>query len=46
MFTIQAIKPGPKRKNQDGSKDQRQRVTPANKPKHRKLKVHEHEKGD
>ena len=40
------IKPGPKRKNDDGTPDKRQRVTPEKQDKHRELKPHEHEKGD
>lgn len=46
MKTIEAIKPGPKRKNEDGTPDRRQRVTPETKPKHPKLNEHEHKKGD
>lgn len=46
MITIEAIKPGPKRKNENGKPDKRQRVNPDNKPKHPKLKPHDHEKGD
>ncbi len=46
METITAnIKPGPKRKKEDGTDDERQRVNPDNQPKHPKLKPHEHEKG-
>lgn len=40
------IKPGRKRKNNDGSPDKRQRVRPENQKKHPKLKPHDHEKGD
>ncbi|GGB10951.1 hypothetical protein AB4341_12115 [Vibrio breoganii] len=40
------IKPGPKRKNEDGTPDKRQRVRPETKKKHPKLKEHNHEKGD
>ncbi len=40
------IKTGPKRTNQDGTPDKRQRVTEENKKKHPKLKEHKHEKGD
>ncbi|WP_269413197.1 hypothetical protein [Vibrio sp. ZOR0018] len=40
------IKTGPKRKNEDGAPDKRQRVTEENKKKHPKLKEHKHEKGD
>lgn len=46
MNTIQAIKPGPKPKKEDGTKDRRRRVTPETKPKHPKLKPHKHKKGD
>ncbi|TBT37314.1 hypothetical protein D5E81_24885 [Vibrio parahaemolyticus] len=38
------IKTGPKRTNQDGTPDKRQRVTEENKKKHPKLKEHKHEK--
>ncbi|HGS4550875.1 TPA: hypothetical protein ACMDOQ_003580 [Vibrio cholerae] len=40
------IKTGPKRKNENGTPDKRQRVTEENKKKHPKLKEHKHEKGD
>jgi len=41
------IKPGPKPiAKSTGKEDKRQRVTPENKPKHKTLKTHEHEKGD
>lgn len=43
---IEAIKPGPKPKTEKGKTDKRQRVTPENKPKHKTLKTHKHEKGD
>jgi hypothetical protein len=43
---IEAIKPGPKPKKEDGSLDKRRRVTPELKPKYRPLKKHKHEKGD
>ena len=46
MFTIEAIKPGPKPKKPDGTPDRRRRVTPPNKPKHPGLKPHKHEPGD
>lgn len=45
MMTIEAIKPGPKPKKEDGT-DRRRRVAPPNKPKYPKLKPHEHEPGD
>ena len=35
---IEAIKPRPKPKKEDGTPDKRRRVTPDNKPKHLKLK--------
>lgn len=34
MIPIEAIKPGPKPKKEDGSDDKRRRVNPENKPKH------------
>lgn len=41
------IKPGPKPKAKStGKDDRRQRVTPENKPNHKPLKVHKHEKND
>lgn len=40
------IKTGPKRKKEDGTPDERQRVRPENQEKHPKLKPHKHEKGD
>jgi hypothetical protein len=46
MIEIKAIKPGPKRKNENGKPDRRQRVNPENKPKHKKLKIHKHKPGD
>lgn len=39
---IQAIKPGPKPKKDDGSDDRRRRVDPPNKDKHPTLKPHKH----
>ncbi|MGY8872791.1 MAG: hypothetical protein ACKVJE_20355 [Pseudomonadales bacterium] len=41
-----SIKPGPKRKKENGERDKRQRVTPENKPKHPPLKEHKHKKGE
>lgn len=39
------IKPGPKPKAKSTEKtDQRRRVTPENKPKHKDLKTHHHKK--
>lgn len=46
METIQAIKPGPKPNTDDGSIDQRRRVTPDNRPKYPDLKPHKHHPGD
>ena len=46
METIQAIKPGPKPKREDGRDDERRRVTPDYKPKHPDLKPHKHRPGD
>ncbi|WP_413488146.1 hypothetical protein [Shewanella baltica] len=40
------IKPGPKRTNEDGTPDKRQRVTEGKKKKHSGLKPHKHKKGD
>ena len=46
MNTLQAIKPGPKPRKEDGSPDKRRRVAPATKPKHPDLKPHKHKPGD
>lgn len=46
MKTIQAIKPGPKPKKEDGTPDKRRRVNPVTKPKHPGLKPHKHKPGD
>ena len=46
MMTIEAIKPGPKPKKDDGSLDKRRRVNPPNKKKYPGLKPHEHKSGD
>jgi hypothetical protein len=46
MEEIQAIKPGPKPKKEDGSDDKRRRVTPETKPKHPSLKPHKHQPKD
>ncbi|MGL6349078.1 MAG: hypothetical protein ACRC2U_04345 [Aeromonas sp.] len=43
---MMGIKPGPKRKNEDGSPDKRQRVTPEKKKEHPALKPHKHKSGD
>jgi len=42
MENIQAIKPGPKPKKDDGSLDERRRVTPEKKEVYRPLKPHKH----
>lgn len=46
MEYIQAIKPGPKPKKDDGTDDRRQRVDPVTKPKHPDLKPHIHKPGE
>jgi len=46
MNTMEAIKPGPKRDNQDGTPDKRQRVDPPAAPKHPALKPHIHKPGE
>lgn len=46
MNTLQAIKPGPKPKKEDGTPDKRRRVTRKNKPGHPGLKEHDHKPGD
>ena len=46
MKPIQAIKPGPKPKTDDGSNDHRRRVDPDNRPKYPDLKPHKHHPGD
>jgi len=40
MEKIQAIKPGPKPRKEDGSDDRRRRVDPPNQPKYPDLKPH------
>jgi hypothetical protein len=40
-----SIKPGPKRTNEDGTPDKRQRVTPEKQKDHPDLKPHKHKKG-
>jgi len=40
MGKIEAIKPGPKPKKEDGSDDRRRRVDPPTEPKHPALKPH------
>lgn len=46
MNIIGGIKPGPKPNKQDGTPDERRRVTPESQPKHPDLKPHKHHKGD
>jgi hypothetical protein len=46
MEKIQAIKPGPKPKKEDGSLDERRRVTPEKKEDYPSLKPHEHKPKD
>lgn len=46
MDTLNEIKPGPKPKTDDGSNDQRRRVTPDNWPKYPDLKPHKHKSRD
>jgi hypothetical protein len=40
------IKLGPKRKNEDGTPDKRQRIAEEKKKVHQNLKPHRHSKGD
>lgn len=40
------IKPVPKRKNEDGTPDKRQRVRPENQKEHPDLNPHKHKKGE
>jgi hypothetical protein len=40
MEKIQAIKPGPKPKTEEGKDDKRRRVDPPTRPKHPTLKPH------
>ena len=46
MMIIEAIKPGPKPKKDDGSLDRRRRVSPDKKKAYPPLKKHKHKKGD
>ena len=46
MTHIQAIKPGPKPKKEDGDLDRRRRVTPEKKPDYPPLKPHIHKPGE
>lgn len=46
MNKLQAIKPGPKPKKEDGTPDKRPRVNPLNKEKHPALKPHKHKPKD
>ena len=41
-----SIKPGPKRTNDDGTPDKRQRVTPEKQKEYPDLKPHKHKKGE
>jgi hypothetical protein len=43
---IEAIKPGPKPKREDGGLDERRRVTPEKKPEYPPLKPHIHKPGE
>lgn len=46
MVSVQAIKPGPKPKKEDGTPDKKPRVDAANKPKHPDLNPHIHKPND
>jgi len=46
MEQIQAIKPGPKPRKEDGDLDRRRRVSPEKKPDYPPLKPHKHKKGE
>jgi hypothetical protein len=46
MKEIEAIKPGPKPKKEDGNDDRRRRVDPPSQPKHPGLKPHIHKPGE
>ena len=46
METIEAIKPGPKPKKEDGTLDERRRVTPEKEKDYRPLKPHIHKPKD
>lgn len=46
IMKIEAIKPGPKPKKDDGSLDKRRRVSPDKKKDYPPLKKHKHKKGD
>ncbi|MHB1108028.1 MAG: hypothetical protein ACYCZ2_16865 [Lutibacter sp.] len=46
MMKIEAIKPGPKPKKDDGSLDKRRRVTPEKKKDYTPLKPHKHKPND
>ncbi|WP_290021857.1 hypothetical protein [Aeromonas bestiarum] len=43
---MMGIKPGPKRKNEDGTQDKRQRVTPEKQKEYPALKPHKHKPGE
>ena len=46
VYEMTGIKPGPKRTNEDGTPDKRQRVTPEKQKDHPDLKPHKHKKGE
>ncbi|MFH7017580.1 hypothetical protein [Flavobacterium sp. FlaQc-47] len=46
MQTVEAIKPGPKPKKEDGTLDERRRVTPEKKQDYPPLKEHDHKKNE
>jgi len=46
ILFMEAIKPGPKPKKDNGQDDQRRRVLPETKPKHPDLKPHVHKPKD
>ena len=46
MEKVEAIKPGPKPKKDDGQLDKRRRVNPETKPKYPPLKTHKHKPKD
>ena len=46
FMETEAIKPGPKPKKEDGSLDERRRVTPDKKKEYKPLKTHKHKPGD
>ena len=46
MKTIEAILPGPKPKKEDGTLDERRRVTPDKKKDYPPLREHDHKKNE